>query len=284
MKYAVNMPNFGLCADPSLLITLARGAEASGWDGFFLWDHVLVDASWEAPIADPWVALAAIASATERIRLGPMVTPLPRRRPIKLARETTTLDHLSGGRLTLGVGLGWPSEAEFGWFGDEVDLATRGRMLDEGLEVLAGIWSGKPFEHRGAHYRVDRAAFAPTPVQLPRIPVWVAAMRPFNEAPLRRAARWDGVIASTDSFDPVTPDELAHAVRRCLRHRAPDGGPFEVAVSATTPPDDPAQAAETVAAYGRAGLTWWHEIVSPMLGSAAAMRERILAGPPIVDA
>lgn len=283
MKYAVNMPNFDLCADPRLLMTLARDAEASGWDGFFLWDHVFVDASWETPIADPWVALAAIASVTERIRLGPMVTPLPRRRPIKLARETTTLDHLSGGRLTLGVGLGWPSEAEFGWFGDEVDLATRGRMLDEGLEVVAGIWSGKPFEHRGAHYQVDRAAFAPTPAQRPRIPVWIAAMRPFNEAPLRRAARWDGMIASSDSYDPVLPDELADALERCLRHRASDAGPFDVAVSATTPTDDPGRAAEIVAAYERAGLTWWNEIVSPMLGSAEAMRERILAGPPIVD-
>lgn len=283
MRYAVNMPNFGLCADPRLLMSLARDAEASGWDGFFLWDHVLVDPSWETPIADPWVALTAIASTTERLRIGPMVTPLPRRRPVKLARETTTLDHLSGGRLTLGVGLGWPSEAEFGWFGDEIDLATRGAMLDEALEVLAGIWSGEPFEHHGAHYRVDRAAFRPTPLQRPRIPVWVAAMRPFHEAPLRRAARWDGVIAATDAFEPVTPAELADAVERCRRHRPPNTGPFEVALAATSPGDDPARAAETVAAYVRAGLTWWHEIVSPMLGSAGAMRERILAGPPPFD-
>jgi alkanesulfonate monooxygenase SsuD/methylene tetrahydromethanopterin reductase-like flavin-dependent oxidoreductase (luciferase family) len=280
MRYAVNMPNFGTCADPAVAVSLARDAEAAGWDGFFVWDHVLVDPGWEVPIADPWIILAAIASVTRRIRLGPMVTPLPRRRPIKLARETTTLDHLSHGRLTLGVGLGWPSEAEFGWFGDEVDLATRGSMLDEGLAILEGIWSGRPFEHEGPHFRVRRAAFLPRPLQEPRIPVWVAAMRPFRDPPLRRAARWDGVIATSDSYDPVTPDELRDAVGRCLRHRAPDAGPFDVAVSATTPADDPARAAETVAAYGPAGLTWWHEIVSPMLGSVEAMRERILAGPP----
>ncbi len=280
MQYAVNIPNFGDCADPAVAMSLARDAEEAGWDGFFVWDHILADPGWEVPIADPWVILAAVATATRRIRLGPMVTPLPRRRPVKLAREATTLDHLSGGRLTLGVGLGWPSEAEFGWFGDEVDLTIRGQMLDEGLDVLMGLWSGQPFEHDGTHYQVRRAAFLPRPIQQPRIPVWVAAMRPFKEAPLRRAARWDGMIAATDAFDPVTPDELRDAVDRCLRHRSPDGGAFDVAVSATTPVDDPARAADVVAAYETAGLTWWHEIVSPMLGSVDAMRERVLAGPP----
>ena len=280
MKYAVNMPNFGDCADPTVAVSLARDAEAAGWDGFFVWDHVLVDPGWETPIADPWIILAAVAAVTRRIRLGPMVTPLPRRQPVKLARETTTLDHLSNGRLTLGVGLGWPSEAEFGWFGGEVDVAHRAEMLDEGLEVLAGIWSGRPFEHEGPHYRVRQTVFRPQPVQEPRIPVWVAAMRPFNEAPIRRAARWDGVVAATDSFDHVTPAELADVVGRCRRHRDPDAGPFDVAVSATTPGDDPARAAEIVAAYEASGLTWWNEIISPMLGSVEAMRERIVAGPP----
>lgn len=282
MRYAVDLPNFGSCADPHVLVDLAREAERAGWDGWFLWDHVLVDPAWEMEIADPWVALGAVAASTERLRIGTMVTPLPRRRPVKLARETTTLDRLSNGRVTLGVGLGWPSEAEFGWFGDEVDLAARARLLDEGLEVLVGLWSGEPFEHDGPAYHVGRARFLPTPVQRPRIPIWVGALRPFRDGPLRRAARWDGLVASTDAFDPVTPMELEVAVRRCVDQRDAAAGPFDVAVTGVTPGDDPSQAAAVVAAYQAAGATWWHELVTPMLGPVEAMRERIAAGPPQV--
>src|SRR5207244_6229353 len=134
---------------------LARDAEAAGWDGVLLCDHLT--ARWQGhsePIADPWIGLAAIAAATERVLIGPMVTPLPRRRPWQLASETVTLDALSNGRLVLGVGLGTVDAQNFAPFGEEPDLATRGRMLDESLEVLTGLWRGQPLTHEGERYRV----------------------------------------------------------------------------------------------------------------------------------
>ena len=139
VRFGISVPNFAEYADPRLLTALAREAEAAGWDGFFLWDHILIERSWRMPMADPWVALAAIAAATERIRLGPLVTPLARRRPWKVARETVTLDHLSGGRTILGVGLGHPPEAEYAAFGEEPDARVRALKLDEGLDVLTGL-------------------------------------------------------------------------------------------------------------------------------------------------
>jgi hypothetical protein len=183
MQFAIDIPNFGSGGDPRVLVDLAVRAEDAGRDGFFTWDHILVDPSWTLEIADPWIALAAIAQATTRIRLGPMVAALPRRRPAKLARETASLDRLSDGRLILGVGLGWPSQAEFGCFGDQVDLARRGAMVDEGLAILEGLWRGEPFSFTGTHYRVGTATFLPRPVQEPRIPIWVAALRPGPDAP-----------------------------------------------------------------------------------------------------
>ena len=131
MRFGVDVPIKGEYFDPRVLADLAYAAEESGWDGFFVWDHISLGLS-EA-ICDPWVALSAIALRTQRIRIGPMVTPLPRRRPWKLARETVTIDHLSSGRLTLGVGIGSPADVEFESFGDEGDVKMRGAMLDEGL-------------------------------------------------------------------------------------------------------------------------------------------------------
>src|SRR5919202_2507053 len=195
MRYGVTVPNFGECCDPRTLADIAREAEAAGWDGFFLWDHVQL---MPTPTVDPWVALTAIALATRRIRIGPMVTPVPRRRPIKLARETVSLDHLSDGRLILGVGIGggpW----EWDYFGEESDLRTRGAMLDEALELLTRIWTGQPVLHEGRFYRVrgdfgpGRPEVNPTPLlprprQSPRIPIWVAGTWP-KKPPFRRAAR-----------------------------------------------------------------------------------------------
>jgi alkanesulfonate monooxygenase SsuD/methylene tetrahydromethanopterin reductase-like flavin-dependent oxidoreductase (luciferase family) len=164
MRYAVNVPNFEDYGDARTVAGLAADAEAAGWDGFFVWDHLAFVKAWRLRIADPWVLLTAVALATERLRLGPMVTPLPRRRPWKLARETVTLDRLSGGRLVLGVGLGEPPEDEFGSFGEPADPVVRAAMLDEGLEVLTRLWSGETVSFSGRHYRVlpaDPAAAAP---------------------------------------------------------------------------------------------------------------------------
>ncbi len=288
MEFAVSIPNFGSGGEPRTLVDLARRAQEAGWDGFFLWDHLLVDPTWTLDVADPWIALAAIAQVTSRIRLGPMVAALPRRRPAKLARETASLDRLSDGRLVLGVGLGWPSDADFGWFGDEADVRRRGEMADESLAILDGLWRGEPFSFTGEHYRVGAATFLPRPLQRPRIPVWVGALRgsldaPGPDAPLRRAARWDGFVpASADGY--LALPAFARDVTRVRELRAamgadPDAA-FEMVASGATPATERAAAQDAVAAFAEAGATWWHEVVSDWLGGLDAMRARIDAGPP----
>src|SRR5919106_703749 len=165
MRSGVFFPLFDPLADPGVVARLAGEAEEAGWDGFFIWDHI----RWREPVAavgDTQVTLAAIATATERIRLGPMITPLARRRPAKVARETATLDLLSRGRLTLGVGLGSDRfGSEYSLTGEELDDRRRARMLDEALEILTAAWSGEPVHHRGEHYTVDGMRFLPRPVQ-----------------------------------------------------------------------------------------------------------------------
>ena len=159
MKFGIYIPNWGEYGDPHVLVNMARETEAAGWDGIFVWDHI----RWKdmvTPVADPWIALAAIAAVTSRIRLGPTVTPLPRRRPWKLARETVTLDQLSNGRLTLGIGLGGSSDEEFGAFGDTRDPKVRAEELDEGLQVLTGLWKGEPYHFEGKHYQAARNAIS----------------------------------------------------------------------------------------------------------------------------
>ena len=171
MKYAVDIPNFGAWSDPGKVAEFARRIEDVGWDGLSIWDHIIV---WDgAEVSDPWVCLAAAAAVTERITLMPMVTPIPRRHPWKLARETVSLDLLSKGRFILGVGIGWPTDPEFTRFHEEEDLRTRADMLDEGLCVLTGLWSGESFSFEGEHYQVEPVTFLPTPIQKPRIPIWV---------------------------------------------------------------------------------------------------------------
>src|ERR671919_1691372 len=170
MRSGLFVPIFDGLADPALVARLSAEAEEAGWDGIFLWDHV----HWREPVlevADAWITLAAIAAATQTIRLGPMVTPLARRRPVKVARETATLDRLSGGRLTLGVGLGSNRFGhEFSITGEEIDEKRRAGMLDESLEILVAAWSGETVHHRGEHYTVDGMLFLPRPVQRPGVP------------------------------------------------------------------------------------------------------------------
>src|SRR5213595_3084301 len=151
MRYGVNCSIMDELGDIRTLVELARDAEAAGWDGFFIWDTLLFARRERQPLVDPWIALTAIAMSTERVRLGTAVTPLSRRRPWKLAREAVTLDHLSGGRLTLGVGLGDLNDPGFGRVGEVTDARPRGAMLDEALDVLAGLWSGEPFSYQGRH-------------------------------------------------------------------------------------------------------------------------------------
>ena len=163
VQYGIYLPTLGEYCNPRTLANLAADAESAGWDGFFIWDHMLGERSATLAVGDPWIALAAIAMRTEFIRLGPLVTPLPRRRPWKVARETVALDHLSGGRLILGVGLGYPPDADFAMFGEETDDSVRAEKLDEGLEILTGLWSGRPYSHRGAQYQIQETVFLRRP-------------------------------------------------------------------------------------------------------------------------
>lgn len=280
MHFAICFPNFGDFADPAHLLDLARRAEEAGWDGFFLWDHIYAG-DWAGPVIDPWVALGAAAQVTHRIRLGTMVTPLPRRRPTTLARQTVTLDHLSGGRLVLGVGIGWPPDRDFASLGDAGDNRVRAAQLDEGLAVLSGLWSGEPFTHHGEHYRVVDARFIPRPIQQPRIPIWVGSTWP-HRRPFRRAARWDGMVPlvddSSDDFRPPTPAELRQIVAYTLAHRAADT-PFEVAIGQSSSTGETPRA-EVVGAYAEAGATWWLESIGWPLRSYGFWPEYVSAGPP----
>ncbi|HLZ68504.1 MAG TPA: LLM class flavin-dependent oxidoreductase [Dehalococcoidia bacterium] len=294
MRHGLSLPNFGPYADARLLATLAREAEAAGWEGFFLWDHVLFGA---LPVVDPWVALTAVALATERMRLGPLVTPLPRRRPVKLAREAVSLDHLSQGRLVLGAGSGllsWELED----LGEARELRERAAMLDEGLELLCELWSGEPVRHHGRYYTVEArlpgatgpAAFLPTPVQRPRIPIWLAATWP-HKAPFRRAAQWDGVApmkAGQGLEGTLTPDDL-QAVVAYLRGQRQTMDGFDVVAAGATSGSDGATEKAIVAPYAAAGATWWLENINPWRFGwawqgpwpAEQMHERILLGPPL---
>jgi alkanesulfonate monooxygenase SsuD/methylene tetrahydromethanopterin reductase-like flavin-dependent oxidoreductase (luciferase family) len=250
MRSALWIPAFDELSDPTVVARLAVEAEAVGWHGVFVWDRL----SWPAPVrqaADPWITLAAVAVATERVRLGPMVTPLARRRPAKLARETATLDRLSGGRLTLGVGLGSDHYGcELSRTGEEKNQRVRGAMLDEALEVLAAAWSGEPVNHHGVHYTVDGMRFLPRPVQRPRVPVWAAGY-PGNAKPLRRAARHDGYFP----VDLAHPDQLAEIASTIADLRGDASGPYDIAV-ALPPGADPA-------GYASAGATWWMPDFNP---------------------
>jgi alkanesulfonate monooxygenase SsuD/methylene tetrahydromethanopterin reductase-like flavin-dependent oxidoreductase (luciferase family) len=274
VRFAVGIPNLGPYADPERLADLARLAEEAGWDGVFCWDHLSRHGE---PATDPQVALAAMAVATRQVRIGAMVTPLARRRPAKVARETVALDRLSGGRLVLGVGLGSRDDEEFGSFGDPADRVERGRMLDEALDVVTALWTGQPLAHDGVHYRAHTSAgFRPVPVQQPRIPIWVAGTWPAKPA-FRRAARYDGLFPTFRGVElgqTVTPAELAEAVAYAQAHRDPGLPRLEVAVEGCTPSPAP------LAAYAEAGLTWWVESLGGFRGSPSEVERLVAAGPP----
>ena len=287
MQVAVSMPNFGVGLDAARVGDLAAAAEAAGWDGFFLWDHTLAWEPGPVDLVDPWIALTVAATRTTRIRLGTSVTPVPRRRPGDLARQVSTLDRLSGGRVTLGVGTGaFPFEWEYS--GEEPDHRVRGDMLDEALDVMTRLWSGGPVRHEGTHYRFAgpdgwAARHHPPTVQSPRVPVWVATTWPQGGRPLRRAARWDGVVPMRldGAWEPADTAGITAAVT--ARRGTMDG--FDVVVPGeTTGPADAATAAE----HAAAGATWWMEAVHPWrygyadggVWPLAEMADRVAAGPP----
>jgi alkanesulfonate monooxygenase SsuD/methylene tetrahydromethanopterin reductase-like flavin-dependent oxidoreductase (luciferase family) len=288
MRFAVDVPNFGDFADPRVVADLARRAEEAGWDGLFVWDHVTHRKELRRAIADPWVLLTAAALATERIRLGTMITPVARRRVSKLAREVTTLDRLTGGRMVLGVGLGAPVPDEFGSFGETTDPRELAARLDEGLTALKLLWSGDPVTFRGEHVVIEDVTFLPTPVQRPRVPIWVGGEWPAR-APMRRAARWDGAIPlllPDRGREPLQPDAATvrqiHGFLTSQRAKAGLGGePFDLVMSGTSPAP-PAAAADLVGPLAEAGATWWAECIWDDLERAEPMVRRVDQGPPLL--
>jgi alkanesulfonate monooxygenase SsuD/methylene tetrahydromethanopterin reductase-like flavin-dependent oxidoreductase (luciferase family) len=248
-RRAIFVAPFDELADPRLLAELAAESEAAGWDGFFLWDHIIYSAPTRA-VLDPWIAMTAIAMSTERILTGPMVTPLSRRRPHKLARETATLDLLSDGRLVLGVGLGSDRHGELAPFQEIHDPREQARLLDDALDDLQRYWAG---------------AFEPRPVQQPRIPIWAAAKWP-NRRPVRRAARLDGLFP----VELPGPEALAELAAEVAELRGPDAGLFDLVVTngARTDPQP----------WVDAGATWCLTGFGPQ-PKLAAVRGAIKAGP-----
>jgi len=285
MQYAVNLPILAAFSDPNTLVDLAKIAETAGWDGVFVWDSLLFDQQWMPPIVDPWITLAAIATSTERVKIGTMIAQLARRRPWKVAREVVTLDHLSRGRMILGVGLGYSAAAEFEQFGEAGDARVRADKLDECLDILTGLWSGTPFSYQGQYYQLKETTFLPKPVQQPRVPIWIAGYWP-NKRPFRRAARWDGACPAEmeirdDGFSilPSSPESARTMIGYIDAHRT-NSAPFDVIVSRALPQDDPVQTAELVAAYAEAGVTWLLRDMLPWEVSLEQAYEIVRGGPP----
>ena len=276
MRYAFVIPG----GDAHTVLELAQQAEEAGWDGIFYWDGIAIPGA--GPMFDPWAMLAAIALRTERIRIGAMLTPVSRRRPWKLARETLTVDHLSGGRLILPVGLGALDDGGFTHVGEQTDRKVRAELLDEGLEILTGLWSGRPFTFQGKHYHLEEMTFTPTPVQLPRIPIWVVGAWP-SERSMRRALRYDGVMPSIQqgdgSFGGATPADVAAIQAYSVQHRAAND-PFDIVIEGRTSGSDRELAEATIRPYADAGATWWIESMWSAPNATEDVRTRIRLGPP----
>lgn len=264
MRFGLTVPPFDQLADPRTLAELAGLAEDSGWDGFFVWDHVRYRAPVQAA-TDPWISLAAIALRTQRITIGAMVTPLARRRPQIVARQVVALDQLSGGRVVLGVGLGLDTSGEeFVRFGEETDPRRRAEMLDEALDLLVSLLSGQPVDHHGAHYTAADVTFLPTPVS-GSLPIWVAARWP-NRRPLRRAARFDGVFAID-----LTPAQLPELIAALGAERDSTAGAFEVVVHDGVGADP--------GPWADAGATWLLTTFDAFRAAPRQIRDVITAGP-----
>ncbi|MEP6775323.1 MAG: LLM class flavin-dependent oxidoreductase [Chloroflexota bacterium] len=280
MQFGISVPNFDVCSDPRTAMELAHIAEDAGWDGFFLWDHVLWTWPHIMPASDPYMLLAAMAAVTSRIKLGTMITPVPRRRPWNLARQMTTLDHLSGGRAILGVGIGGDWFGDYSKFGESSpeDQKTHGEMLDEGLQVITGLWTGEPFSYEGKHYHIKEAQFLPKPVQQPRIPVWVAGIWP-NRKPFRRAAQWDGVFPIVaDQDGQITATQARDALAYTLQFRQSTGH-FDLVVGGKSSGADRDKDRDSAAAMADVGATWWMESLGMPIVLKDA-RTRLKQGPP----
>ena len=276
MRYYLSLPNGGPCGDARTLSEFAHIAEQAGWDGAFLEDYIVFQSQDGTPTCDPWIALAAMAMRTERIKLGIKVTALARRRPWKLAREAVTVDHLSKGRFILGIGLGVGKDLDIAAFGETGDDQQRAKMLDEALEILIGLWSGQPFSYQGNYYQVREVTFLPKPYQTPRIPIWVGGKWP-NKGPMRRAARWDGACPYIGR--EWTPEDI-RALKAYIDSQRTDSTPFDIAISGSRS-ENPVQDKARRASLAEAGVAWFGEYVPP--AKLEEMHAAIVRGPLRID-
>ncbi|MBN2044628.1 MAG: LLM class flavin-dependent oxidoreductase [Anaerolineales bacterium] len=291
MKFCLYLPPFEPFSDARVLARLASEAEQVGWDGFFIWDHISGE-RYPEKMVDPWVALALIAENTKKIRIGALVTPLARRRPWKVARETVSIDQISEGRLIFGVGTG-SEVGEFDNLGEESDPSKRGEMLDEGLELLKTFWSGETVNYSGNYYQVNDTRFLPKPVREPGIPIWAAGIWP-NKKPFRRGAKLDGIFPLFPSAkdDKDMAAQLKDMVEYTHKFRDPQK-PFDIVFRGfKLPLDDPSYTQELLHPYKELGVTWWQTSLSPRefggnlkdkIWPLQQMEDVILQGPPKLE-
>ncbi len=284
MKYGLDITPAGPWGRPDQIAELAALAERHGWDGVFCEDYLCFPGD-DGPVDtyDVWITLALIAQATSSITLGTMVTPMPARKPASIALQAVTVDHLSGGRLLLGVGLGDDEPSNFAAFGQTDSLRRRAGLLDESLEVITRLWSGESVSFEGSHHRLDRAQLLPKPVSTPRIPIVVGGAMT-KPRPRRRALRWDGAclyrIPPSQGWQDVTPDDVRQ-LRADSRARPDEGAGFVIMVGGRERATDQEALAgdrRYVAALAAAEADWFQEYVPPRLPLDEA-RRRIEAGP-----
>ena len=282
IKYGLDMASAGPAGDAHTMGELAHIAEESGWDGVFLEDYIVWQSHPEVPTYDPWITLAAIAMRTQRIRLGTMVTPLARRRPWKLAQELVTLDHLSNGRMILGVGLGDTGESigmdsSFAHFSEMLDPKKRARMLDEGIEIITRIWNGEPFSFGGEFYEIHNVQILPKPVQQPRVPIWVGGGYP-NRGPVERALRWDGSCMYKQQGHWMQPEDVRALRERVIALRGTADG-YDITVGGAQRWEDEDKQRAYLESLAAEGMTWWHEYIPPNAGDFEEQRKMIERGP-----
>jgi alkanesulfonate monooxygenase SsuD/methylene tetrahydromethanopterin reductase-like flavin-dependent oxidoreductase (luciferase family) len=273
MHFGLNIVTLGDYADPQPVVRFAQAAEASGWEGIFVWDHLAF--AWGVPSGDPWVILAAVAQATKRLKIGTAVTPLPRRRPHVLANTLATLDRLSGGRVILGAGLGGVPE-EFSAFGEQDNTRLRAQRLDEALILLDRLLVGEQVTHKGISYTVEDVTLGPLPVQRPRMPIWIGGE---SRPAMRRAARWDGWVIGGDNEQGemiVAPADLARKLAYILDHRS-TSSLFDVALTGCSALGEGA----LIRDYAAAGATWWLESLHGFRGTFEDLMARVSAGPAV---
>lgn len=280
INYGVYIANFGPNWTVNSFVELAKEAEKAGWDGFFIWDHIFSGDMPDANVVDPFITLAAIASQTKKIRIGTTVTPLSRRHPWKVARETASLDHLSNGRFILGVGLGGDSKNEFAAFGLESDDKIRAEMLDESLDILQGLWSGEKFAYYGKHYQIKETQFLPTPVQKPTIPIWVGGNWP-NKPPFRRAAKYQGVFPLlAKSYDGLEPKHYPDILTYIKKYQQQQNKSFDVVFMTNFfywVKENKFD--EMISDYSSVGVNWFVHCFHPWEGDFASYKELVKKTP-----